>query len=79
MRLKTEVDTEAKLFEFFAELYEKKKYSSITMISERGMCDSCRDVMKQFKENYPGIKVNVVSNKIVEGDVWRNRRRKHEV
>ena len=74
MRTETYLDTEAKLFETFAEMYENKKFSSITMLSERGMCDSCKGVMSQFKEKYPNVTINVVSNKKVEGNVWKYRR-----
>lgn len=66
-------DTEAKLFEFFADHCEDKDIKTITMLSERGMCDSCKGVMEQFKQEYPNIKVNVISNKHVEGDVWKSR------
>ncbi len=76
VRTETYFDTEAKLFEFFADLYETTKFKSITMLSERGMCDSCQNVMKQFKARYPDITLNVVSNKKVEGNVWKYRRRK---
>ena len=71
----TENDTEAKLFEFFADHCEDKDIKTITMLSERGMCDSCKGVMEQFKQEYPNIEVNVISNKRVEGDVWKNRRK----
>ena len=37
------------------------------------MCDSCKDVMERFKQEYPNIEVNVISNKKVEGDVWKHR------
>ena len=74
LRSKTYYDTEAKLFEYFADLYETTKFKSITMLSERGMCDSCKNVMKQFKETHPDVKINVVSNKRVEGNVWKYRR-----
>lgn len=73
LREKTFEDTEAKLFEYFADLYEKKPFKRIDMLSERGMCDSCRGIMEQFMEEHPGVKVNVVSNKRVEGDVWKHR------
>lgn len=76
-RTKTYEDTEAKLFEYFADEYEKQPFKSITILSERGMCDSCKGVMEQFKEQFPNITVNVNSNKKVEGDVWKNRRRKN--
>ena len=67
-------DTEAKLFEYFADLYEVKPFKSITMLSERGMCDSCKGVMEQFQEQFPDVTINVVSNKQVEGNVWKYRR-----
>lgn len=72
-RVSTDDDTEAKLFEFFADHCEEKGIKTITMLSERGMCDSCKGVMEQFKQEYPNIKVNVISNKRVEGDVWKHR------
>lgn len=74
LRSKTYYDTEAKLFEYFADLYETTQFKSITMLSERGMCDSCKNVMKQFKETHPDVKINVVSNKKAEGNVWKYRR-----
>lgn len=75
MRSSTYEDTEAKLFEYFADLYEKEPFNSITMLSERGMCDSCKGVMAQFQHLYPDVTINVVSNKRVEGDVWKYRER----
>ncbi len=39
------------------------------------MCDRCKGVMLQFKQEYPNVEVNVISNKQVEGDVWKNRRK----
>ncbi len=77
-RTATYHDTEAKLFEALSDLYEQKPFRSITMLSERGMCDSCKGVMAQFKEKYPDVTINVVSNKKVEGDVWKYRRRKKQ-
>ena len=71
-------DTEAKLFEFFADKYENKPFSSITMLSERGMCDSCMSVMNQFKERFPDVTVNVASNKRSTGNVWKYRRRNRQ-
>jgi len=34
------------------------------------MFDSCKYVMEQFKEKYPDVTINIVSNKKVEGNVW---------
>ena len=73
IRKETYNDTEAKLFEFFADLYETNPFKKICMLSERGMCDSCKGVMQQFKELHPDVEINVVSNKTVEGDVWKRR------
>ncbi len=72
IRNQTYCDTEAKLFEWLAKQYEKTPFDEITMLSERGMCDSCLGVLKQFEEQY-GVRVNAVSNKKVEGNVWKNR------
>ena len=76
MRKETYNDTEAKLFEFFADLYGTNPFKKICMLSERGMCGSCKGVMQQFKELYPDVEVNVISNKRVEGNVWKERMRK---
>ena len=73
LRINTHLDTEAKLFEYFADLYEKKPFKSITMLSERGMCDSCKGVMKQFKEQFPDVEISVISNKKSIGNVWKYR------
>lgn len=65
LRSDTYFDTEAKLFEFFSGMYDTEKYKSITMLSERGMCDSCKGVMSQFKEKYP----NVTELKVMFGNI----------
>ena len=74
LRTDTHSDTEAKIFEKLADVYEASPFYSVTMLSERGMCDSCRGVMEQFKQKFPAVSVNVVSNKKVEGNVWKYRR-----
>jgi hypothetical protein len=76
IREQTYHDTEAKLFEEFHSLLQTKKISEITMLSERGMCESCIGVMEQFKKAHPEVKVNVVSNKKVNSNVWKFRLRK---
>lgn len=73
IRTNTFEDTEAKLFEEFAAMYANKPFKTITMISERGMCDSCKGVMEQFKARYPDVVIRVISNKKVEGNVWKYR------
>lgn len=67
------VDTEAKLFEYFYKLYQIQPFESIIMISERGMCESCKSVLEQFKKKCPNVKVNVISNKKVNSNVWKYR------
>lgn len=76
IREDTHLDTEAKLFEFLADLYKEKTFTTVKMISERGMCDSCKDVMRQFIEEHPTVEVIAVSNKRVEGNVWKHRLKK---
>jgi SPP1 gp7 family putative phage head morphogenesis protein len=78
VRTNTFFDTEAKLFEEFHLLSQSRDISEITMLSERGMCESCINVMEQFKKTHPNIKVNVISNKKVNSDVWGNRLRSQE-
>lgn len=73
VRNNTYVDTEAKLFEYFEKLYQLHPFESVTMISERGMCDSCKGVMEQFKKKHPNIILNIISNKKVISDVWKYR------
>lgn len=75
LREKTHLDTEAKLFEYLADLYDEKPFTRIDMLSERGMCDSCKGVMEQFRKEHPEVVINVISNKRVEGDVWKQRLR----
>lgn len=57
------MDSEAKLFEYAADIAKDGKEHTINMLSEKCMCDSCLGVMKQFKDKYPNVTVNVVSNK----------------
>lgn len=64
-------DTEAKFFEFLVDEIKNENIIEINMISEKKMCESCRNVAKQFMKKYPNIKVNVVSGKTLEG--WKGR------
>jgi hypothetical protein len=58
-----DIDSEAKLFEYAADIANDGKKHTINLLSEKCMCDSCLGVMKQFKEKYPNVTVNAVSNK----------------
>lgn len=73
IRDRTYLDTEAKLFEELADIYKEMPFKRIDMLSEKGMCDSCVSVMEQFAAEHPNVEINVVSNKKVEGDVWKYR------
>ncbi|MBN8046933.1 minor capsid protein [Paraclostridium bifermentans] len=66
-----EFDTEAKFFEFLVDELKNEIITEINMISEKKMCESCKNVAKQFMKLYPGIKVNVVSGKTFDG--WKGR------
>ena len=77
IRSNTDEDTEAKLIEYLEELYTEKPFHSVTMYSERGMCPSCKYVLKQFMQKHPDVEMNVISNKLGEGDVWKNQRKKY--
>lgn len=74
-----EMDSEAKLFEYAADIAKDGKEHTINMLSEKCMCDSCLGVMKQFKNKYPNVTVNVVSNKKERAEKnhnkpWENRK-----
>lgn len=64
--------TEAKMFEYLNNNIDKKYNKEITILSELDMCKSCRGVLKQFKNKYPDVKVNIISGK--EGFNWRKRK-----
>ena len=49
-------DSEAKLFEYVALIAEDGKEHVINLLSERCMCESCRNVMWQFKEKHRNVK-----------------------
>lgn len=73
------MDSEAKLFEYAADIAKDGKEHTINMLSEKCMCDSCLGVMKQFKDKYPNVTVNAVSNKKErneknKGKPWKNRK-----
>ena len=56
-------DTEAKFFEFVADHKKPSDKFTITILSEKHMCDSCRYVMQQFKSEFPNATVNIISGK----------------
>ena len=56
-------DTEAKFLEFVATQKKPTDKFSLTILSEKHICDSCQHVVKQFKSMYPNATVNIVSGK----------------
>ena len=66
-------DSEAKLFEYAASVAGDGKEHTLNLLSERCMCESCRGVMQQFKENFPNVKVNAVSNAKKQAEKNKNK------
>ena len=73
-RTNTFEDTEAKLFESLENIWYNNKHTKIYILSERGMCDSCKSVVKQFKTKHPEAKVNIVSGRQNTGNPWKGRK-----
>lgn len=64
--------TEAKMFEDINSKVPNDFNGELTILSELDMCESCRGVLKQFKEKYPKAKINIISGK--DGVNWRKRK-----
>ncbi len=73
-RYQTYYDTEAKLFESLENMWYTDFVTEINFLSERGMCDICAYVAKQFIERHPEAKVNIVSGMQNTGNPWRGRK-----
>lgn len=58
-----EYDTEAKFLEFVATKKQATDKFTVTILSEKHICESCQDVVKQFKQMFPNATVNIVSGK----------------
>lgn len=56
-------DTEAKFLEFVATKKKPTDKFTVTILSEKHICDSCQHVVEQFKGKFPNATVNVVSGK----------------
>ena len=61
------------MFEYAASVAEDGKEHTLNLLSERCMCESCRGVMQQFKENFPNVKVNIVSNAKKQAEKNKNK------
>nr|WP_279588213.1 deaminase domain-containing protein [Luteibacter anthropi] len=57
-------DTEASILGNIAERLGSNRSAtgSITLLTERSVCESCAGVISKFRERYPGITLNVVDN-----------------
>lgn len=76
-----DVDSEYKLFEYLSKLADDGELHTLKLLSEKPMCQSCLDVMDDFKQRYPNVSVeatsydeskrNSKSNKVFEFDVKR--------
>lgn len=58
-----EYDTEAKFLEFVAKQKNPSDKFTVTILSEKHICESCQGVVKQFKNKYPNATVNIISGK----------------
>jgi len=58
-----EYDTEAKFLEFVASQKNKSEKFTVTILSEKHICDSCSSVVEQFKSEYKNATVNIISGK----------------
>ena len=56
-------DTEAKFFEYLNATISKDYAGEVVMLSERHMCESCLNVMKQFEKDHPNVKISLISGK----------------
>lgn len=72
-RYRTFEDTEAKLFESLESIWYNSDEEVMYMLSERGMCGSCKYVAEQFVKNHPEAKVNVVSGVNNARYSWKGR------
>lgn len=72
------VDSEAKLFEHAARVADDGQPHMIKMLSEKHMCESCQGVMKEFKERYPNVTVQVVSHREDRAEANHNHNRVFE-
>lgn len=56
-------DTEAKFLEFVAKQKNPAEKFSVTILSEKHICESCQGIVKQFCEKFPQATINIVSGK----------------
>ena len=73
-------DTEAKFLEFVATQKRPDDRFTVTILSEKHICESCEYVVEQFRKQFPNATVNIVSGKRgYNGDekglhTWKHRK-----
>lgn len=73
-------DTEAKFLEFVATQKSPDDRFTVTILSEKHICESCEYVVEQFRKKFPNATVNIVSGKRgYNGDekgrhTWKHRK-----
>ena len=65
-KIPRQYDTEAKFLEFVAAQKKPNDVFSVTILSEKHICESCQGVVEQFKKKFPNSTVNIVSGKKVK-------------
>lgn len=76
-----ENDTEAKFLEFVATQKHPGDTFTVTILSEKHICESCQGVVKQFRAMFPNATVNIISGKrgynhSTKGThTWKHRKR----
>jgi len=73
-----DVDSEYKMFEYVATVAKDGKPHTIEMLSEKAMCKSCQNVMRDFKKRYPNVDVAVVSHKAAKAEKNHNKNKTFE-
>lgn len=56
-------DTEAKFLEYVSSAKNQNDKFTVTILSEKHICESCQGVVKQFQRKYPNAIANIISGK----------------
>lgn len=62
-RVDPSVDSEAKIFEYAADICSDGEQHTLKILSEKCMCASCSAVMAEFQKKYPNVTLEVVSGR----------------
>lgn len=58
-----QAEAELKIFEHLARTLDFGARGKVNIVVERPVCPSCKDVIKQFKRRYPGVKISITAPK----------------